>query len=85
MSNADFVGTGQRKAARPAFGRSRRPRPPADMIFDYKDGEALKAFINETGKIVPRRISRLSAKQQRQLTNAIKRARILALLPFARR
>ena len=73
------------KGTRPFFGRSRRPRPPADMRFDYKDPEMLRQFITETGKIVPRRISRLSAKQQRQLTVEIKRARILALLPFSKR
>ena len=71
--------------ARPFFGRSRRPRPPSDMRFDYKDVETLRQFITETGKIVPRRISRLSAKQQRQLTVEIKRARILAMLPFSKR
>lgn len=77
--------TSARKPARPFFGRTRRPRPPADMKFDYKDAETLKNFITETGKVVPRRISRLSAKQQRALTTAIKRARILALLPFTKR
>jgi small subunit ribosomal protein S18 len=51
-------------------------------VFDYKDPQQLKYFITERGKIVPRRISGLSAKQQRQLTLAVKRARNIALLPY---
>jgi len=50
--------------------------------IDYKEVEVLKRYINEEGKILPRRITGLSAKHQRQLTKAIKRARHLALLPF---
>ncbi|MCS6857775.1 MAG: 30S ribosomal protein S18 [Sandaracinaceae bacterium] len=53
-----------------------------DFSFDYKDPATLKHFLTERGKILPRRISGLSAKQQRQLALAVKRARILALLPF---
>lgn len=49
---------------------------------DYKDVELLKRFINEQGKILPRRITGVSGKFQRQLTRAVKRARHLALLPF---
>ena len=49
---------------------------------DYKDVELLKRFINEQGKILPRRITGVSAKFQRQLTRAVKRARHLALIPF---
>jgi small subunit ribosomal protein S18 len=49
---------------------------------DYKDVEFLKQFINEQGKILPRRITGVSAKTQRQIARAIKRARHLALLPF---
>ncbi len=52
--------------------------------FDYKDVGLLKQFITERGKIVGRARSGLTAKQQRSLTRAIKRARILALLPFAK-
>jgi small subunit ribosomal protein S18 len=51
--------------------------------FDYKDVQVLKYFITERGKIVPRRVSGLSALQQRDLTTAIKRARNIALLPFS--
>ena len=49
---------------------------------DYKDVELLKRFINEQGKILPRRITGVSGKFQRQLTRAVKRARHLALLPY---
>ena len=50
--------------------------------FDYKNPQQLKFFITERGKIVPRRISGLTAKQQRDLTTAIKRARNIALMPY---
>lgn len=50
--------------------------------IDYKDLETLKAYISETGKIVPSRITGTKAKYQRQLATAIKRARFLALLPY---
>ena len=51
--------------------------------IDYKDTENLLKFITEKGKILPRRITGVSAHHQRLLTNAIKRARAVALLPFA--
>ena len=50
--------------------------------IDYKDVARLKKFITEGGKIVPRRMSGTCAKHQRELSKAIKRARIAALLPF---
>ena len=50
--------------------------------IDYKDLNTLKAYISETGKIVPSRITGTKAKYQRQLARAIKRARYLALLPY---
>lgn len=50
--------------------------------IDYKDLETLKAYISETGKIVPSRITGTKAKYQRQLAKAIKRARYLALIPY---
>ncbi|BAQ09424.1 30S ribosomal protein S18 [Bacillus sp. OxB-1] len=50
--------------------------------IDYKDTDLLKKFISERGKILPRRVTGTSAKYQRKLTTAIKRARIMALLPF---
>ncbi|ACK71498.1 ribosomal protein S18 [Gloeothece citriformis PCC 7424] len=57
------------------------PIPPSQPI-NYKDIELLRKFITERGKILPRRITGLTAKQQRDLTTAVKQARILALLPF---
>ena len=50
--------------------------------IDYKDAELLKNYISETGKIIPSRITGTSAKFQRMLSVAIKRARFLALIPF---
>ena len=51
--------------------------------IDYKDVKLLQRFISERGKIVPSRITAVSAKKQRELAVAIKRARFLALLPYA--
>ncbi|MCT0498836.1 30S ribosomal protein S18 [Lactococcus cremoris] len=51
-------------------------------VVDYKDTELLKRFISERGKILPRRVTGTSAKNQRKVANAIKRARVMALLPF---
>ena len=50
--------------------------------IDYKDLNTLKAYVSETGKIVPSRITGTKARYQRQLATAIKRARFLALLPY---
>jgi small subunit ribosomal protein S18 len=50
--------------------------------IDYKQGDRLRRFVTERGKILPRRISGNCAKHQRQLTTAIKRARQMALLPY---
>ena len=50
--------------------------------IDYKDVDLLKRFISERGKILPRRVTGTSAKNQRKLTVAIKRARVMGLLPF---
>lgn len=66
------------------FRRRRYCRFTAEGIkeIDYKDLNLLKAYISETGKIVPSRITGTKAKYQRQLSQAIKRARYLALLPY---
>ena len=63
------------------FKKRLSPIKPGDPI-DYKDVDLLKKFITERGKILPRRLTGLTAKQQRDLTNAVKRARIVALLPL---
>ncbi len=52
------------------------------VFFDYRDERKLRRFINEQGKIIPRRITGLSAKEQRLLTKSIKWARHLAIIPF---
>lgn len=66
------------------FRRQKYCRFTAEGIthIDYKDLETLKAYVTETGKIVPSRITGTKAKYQRQLATAIKRARYLALLPY---
>lgn len=65
-----------------SFYRKRlSPIKPTDPI-DYKDVDLLRKYITERGKILPRRITGLTAKQQRQLTKSIKQARVIALLPF---
>ncbi|MCB1867290.1 MAG: 30S ribosomal protein S18 [Gammaproteobacteria bacterium] len=66
------------------FRRRRYCRFTAEGIteIDYMDLNLLKAFISETGKIVPSRITGTKARYQRQLGDAIKRARYLALLPY---
>ncbi|MCF6298419.1 MAG: 30S ribosomal protein S18 [Thiomicrorhabdus sp.] len=66
------------------FGRKKFCRFTADGVkqIDYKDLDTLRSYITETGKIVPSRITGTSARYQRQLSTAIKRARYLALLPY---
>ncbi|NDY42870.1 30S ribosomal protein S18 [Dissulfurirhabdus thermomarina] len=80
----------------PQFQRPRRPKrrrffrrrkvcrfcADKSLVIDYKDAAALRHFITERGKILPRRITGTCARHQRRLTTAIKQARIMALLPF---
>ena len=63
------------------YRRRVSPIKPEEKI-DYKDVDLLRKFVTERGKILPRRITGLTSKQQRDLTKAIKRARIVALLPY---
>lgn len=51
-------------------------------VIDYKDDRMLRKYLTERGKIIPRRVTGVCAKHQRQLTQAIKRGRVLAMLPF---
>ena len=72
-------------AARRPFFRRRKSCPfsgDSAPVIDYKDVKLLQRYISERGKIVPSRITAVSAKKQRELRQAIKRARFLALLPF---
>src|SRR5512143_2982272 len=72
------------EGGRRGFGRRRVCRFCADknLKVDYKDQGNLKYFLTERGKIIPRRISGNCAKHQREVATAIKRARMLALLPY---
>ena len=75
-------------AVRRPFFRRRKTCPfssDASPKIDYKDVKLLSRFVSERGKIVPGRITAVSAKKQRELTRAIKRARFLALLPYVER
>ena len=69
-----------------AFRRPRKKVCPfcADKTqeIDYKDAEKLKRFVSEKGKILPRRVTGACALHQRKITEAIKRARTIALLPY---
>ncbi|RIH88617.1 30S ribosomal protein S18 [Meiothermus luteus] len=66
--------------------RGRKPKVAAAVgpfdLTDFKNVEILKRFLSETGKILPRRRTGLSAKEQRKLARTIKRARVMGLLPF---
>jgi small subunit ribosomal protein S18 len=67
------------------MSRPRKGDPLAELrirVVDYKDDKLLSRFLTERGKILPRRLSGVSARHQRQLAIAIKRARYLALLPY---
>jgi small subunit ribosomal protein S18 len=70
--------------ARPFFRRRKScPFSAKDApMIDYKDVRLLQGFMSERGKIVPSRITAVSAKKQRELAKAIKRARHLGLLPY---
>ena len=69
---------------RPFFRRRKSCPFSSDSApkIDYKDVRLLQRFVSERGKIVPSRISAVSSKKQRELAQAIKRARFLALLPY---
>lgn len=81
----DHRSRGRRPPRRNGGGRRRRVCPfCVDKIdhVDYKNADLLRRFINEEGKIRPRRQTNVCAKHQRSLAQAVKRARHLALLPF---
>jgi len=67
------------------MSRAKKGDPIAELrirVVDYKDEKLLGRFLTERGKILPRRLSGVSARHQRQLAVAIKRARYLALIPY---
>ena len=72
-------------AAKPFFRRRKSDPFVGENApkIDYKDTRTLQRYISERGKIVPARITAVGAKNQRKLAQAIKRARFLALLPYA--
>ena len=91
MSDTD-IDSGAEAPAAPASAGARRPFYRRRKVcpfsgagapkIDYKDVKLLQRYVSERGKIVPSRITAVSAKKQRELARAIKRARFLALLPY---
>lgn len=73
---SDIRRTFNRRKKTCPFSSSNSPK------IDYKDIKLLQRYISERGKIIPSRITAVSQKKQRELANAIKRARFLALLPY---
>lgn len=76
IKNPSHPKKGQRKAKQCKFTKA------GLEYIDYKNAEMLLRFINDQGKILPRRVTGTSAKHQRQLNTAIKRARFMSLLPY---
>ena len=70
----------------PRFRKMRKKVCPLcankDLVLDYKNAEQLRKFINDKGKILPRRATGACAKHQREITLAVKRARHIAILPY---
>ena len=84
-SSAGGGGAPRGGGGRRPFFRRRKSCPfsgPNAPKIDYKDVKLLQRFISERGKIVPSRITAVSTKKQRELAQAVKRARFLALLPY---
>jgi small subunit ribosomal protein S18 len=83
LNNIDLGVVSELKNERmPRRFQRRRQGPVVPDYVDWKDVDFLKRFIPERGKILPRRISQISAKDQRRVAQAIKRARSMALIPF---
>ena len=74
----------KKRASRQLFRRRKFCRFTVEKVkqIDYKDIDVLKEYIGENGKIIPARITGTKARYQRQLSDAIKRARFIALLPY---
>ena len=73
-----------KEAVRRPFQKKRKSCPfsGSKSKIDYKDIKTLSKFVSERGKIIPSRISAVSAKKQRELSKAIKRARYIGLMPY---
>ena len=73
-----------KEAVRRPFQKKRKSCPfsGSKSKIDYKDVKTLTKFVSERGKIIPSRISAVSAKKQRELSTAIKRARYIGLMPY---
>lgn len=83
LNNIDLGNVSELKNERmPRRYQRRRQSQFVPDYIDWKDVDFLKRFIPERGKILPRRISQVSAKDQRRIAKAIKRARSMALIPF---
>ena len=85
MESQSAGGSARMAASRRPFFRRRKSCPfsgPNAPKIDYKDVKLLQRFVSERGKIVPSRITAVSSKKQRELAQAIKRARFLGLLPY---
>lgn len=83
--NAAGEGEGRPNAGKKVFFRRRKTCPLSGKnapAIDYKDVKLLQRYVSERGKILPSRITAVSAKKQRALSRAIKRARNLALMPY---
>lgn len=82
--SAPNAGAGRSASRRPFFRRRKScPFSGSDApVIDYKDVRLLQRFVSERGKMVPSRITAVSAKKQRVLAKAIKRARFIGLLPY---
>ena len=74
------------EAYNPRFRKMRKKVCPLcadkDLVLDYKNADQLKKFVNDKGKILPRRATGACAKHQRDITLAVKRARHIAVLPY---
>ena len=79
MINNSFASVPTQEEVRKKFCRFKKSRI---KHVDYKDPNFLKKFLNEQGKLLPRRITGTSLKFQRKVSTAVKRARVLAILPF---
>jgi small subunit ribosomal protein S18 len=85
METQSAGGSARGGGARRPFFRRRKSCPfsgPNAPKIDYKDVKLLQRFVSERGKIVPSRITAVSTKRQRELAQAVKRARFLGLLPY---